>query len=165
VLKSVARSTAYRGTAPRGEWNDGAGTHNALPPPPARAPESAALDLDALQGLLSLLVRRVANLAQLIDSFLEEAPHLLAELNQAVTGRDARRGTPHGAQPQIERRRLGAATFAALCRELEMMGKDGRLDGAADLAARLSVEYVKVAAALQAVRREGCVGQAQETVA
>jgi hypothetical protein len=46
-------------------------------------------------------------------------------------------------------------SFAALCRELEAMGKGGELAGAADLAARLGAEYLKVAAALQAVRQAG----------
>jgi signal transduction histidine kinase/DNA-binding response OmpR family regulator/HPt (histidine-containing phosphotransfer) domain-containing protein len=128
---------------------------------PARSPalEAAALDPAALQGLLSLVGGEFASLAELIASFLDEAPRLLAELDQSVASGDAAgvRRVAHSLKSNGAD--FGAATFAALCRELEMMGKDGRLDGAADLAARLGAEYVKVAAALQAVRREQQIGQ------
>jgi len=50
---------------------------------------------------------------------------------------------------------FGATTFSGLCKELEMMGKSGELDGAADLAAQIVVEYEKVEAALRAVQRTG----------
>jgi hypothetical protein len=53
---------------------------------------------------------------------------------------------------------FGAPTFASLCKELEMMGKSGTLDGAADLSAQVVTEYEKVEAALDAVRREGRLG-------
>ncbi len=50
---------------------------------------------------------------------------------------------------------FGATAFSNLCRELEMMGKVGALDEAADLAAQIVSEYGKVEAALTEVRREG----------
>jgi HPt (histidine-containing phosphotransfer) domain-containing protein len=52
---------------------------------------------------------------------------------------------------------FGAATFSSLCKELEIMGREGTMDGATGLAAQIAAEYGKVEAALVAVRREGKV--------
>jgi signal transduction histidine kinase/DNA-binding response OmpR family regulator/HPt (histidine-containing phosphotransfer) domain-containing protein len=124
---------------------------------PARspAPEVGALDPAALQGLLSLVGGEFASLAELIASFLDEAPRLLAELDQSVASGDAAgvRRVAHSLKSNGAD--FGAVAFAGLCRELEMMGKGGELSGAADLAARLGAEYAKVAAALRAVQHEG----------
>jgi signal transduction histidine kinase/DNA-binding response OmpR family regulator/HPt (histidine-containing phosphotransfer) domain-containing protein/PAS domain-containing protein len=142
--------------ASRARGANGASTQGASSAPPrSPASEPAVLDLAALQGLLSLLGGEFANLAQLIDSFLEEAPHLLAELNQSIAGGDAAGVRRIAHSLKSNGTDFGAAPFAAMCKELEMMGKDGKLAGAADLAARLGAEYVKVAAALQAVRQAG----------
>jgi CheY-like chemotaxis protein len=128
---------------------------------PARspAPEASTLDPAALQGLLSLVGGEFASLAELIASFLDEAPRLLAELDQSVASGDAAgvRRVAHSLKSNGAD--FGAVAFTALCREMEAMGKDGELAGAGDLAARLGAEYVKVAAALQSVQHEGRVGQ------
>jgi CheY-like chemotaxis protein len=134
---------------------------NGASAPAAEAPpEPAVLDQAALEGLLSLLGGEFANLAQLIDSFLEEAPRLLAELNQAVAGGDAAAVRRVAHSLKSNGADFGAVAFAALCKELEGMGRAGELAGAAGLAARLGAEYVKVAAALQAVRRAGRIAPA-----
>jgi HPt (histidine-containing phosphotransfer) domain-containing protein len=94
-------------------------------------------------------------LGELIDSFLAEAPSLLAELQTAFeTGRaeEARRAAhtlkSNGAT-------FGAAAFSELCRELEEMAKAGRVDGAAELVGRVGVEYPRVEAALAVARESG----------
>jgi HPt (histidine-containing phosphotransfer) domain-containing protein len=94
----------------------------------------------------------------LIDSFLEEAPQLLAELGQFVKEGDAAGVRRVGHSLKSNGTDFGAPTFASLCKELEMMGKSGTLDGAADLSAQVVTEYEKVEAALNAVRREGRLG-------
>jgi hypothetical protein len=50
---------------------------------------------------------------------------------------------------------LGATDFFRLCKELEMMGRDGMIDGAGDLVAQIVTEYGRVKEALTIVRREG----------
>jgi HPt (histidine-containing phosphotransfer) domain-containing protein len=94
-------------------------------------------------------------LVELIDSFLEDAPQLLAELNDFIESEDAAgvRRVAHSLKSNGAD--FGATTFSGLCKELEMRGKEGALDGAADLAAGIAAEYGKVEAALEAVRREG----------
>jgi HPt (histidine-containing phosphotransfer) domain-containing protein len=94
-------------------------------------------------------------LVELIDSFLEDAPQLLAELDEFVAGGDAAgvRRVAHSLKSNGAD--FGATTFSNLCKELEMMGKEGAIDGAADLTADIAAEYRKVKAALVALRREG----------
>jgi len=94
-------------------------------------------------------------LVELIDSFLEEAPQLLAELNQAVEGGDAAgvRRVAHSLKSNGAD--FGATAFSNLCKELEMIGKSGEVDSAADLSGQVVAEYERVELALVAVRREG----------
>lgn len=93
-----------------------------------------------------------ATLIELIDSFLETAPPLLARLNQGViTGNAADvRAAAHTIKSSSKD--FGATLLAELCQELEDMGKAGALAGAAELAARVEVEYGRVAVALQGER-------------
>ena len=54
--------------------------------PPQNGPSTPeeVLDVGILEGLLAMLGGEFNNLAQLIDSFLEDAPNLLAELDQFI---------------------------------------------------------------------------------
>jgi signal transduction histidine kinase/DNA-binding response OmpR family regulator/HPt (histidine-containing phosphotransfer) domain-containing protein/PAS domain-containing protein len=144
---AVARNGEARGTASPAD-----------PEPPAR-PDAAVLDPAALNTLLSVLGGEFVYLAELIDSFLEDAPQLLAELNQFVEAGDAAgvRRVAHSLKSNGAD--FGATTFSDLCKELEMLGKSGALEGAAGLAARIGAEYDRVEAALTALRREGEIGK------
>jgi CheY-like chemotaxis protein len=121
---------------------------------PLEAGREAVLDSKALDNLLSTLGGEFANLKIIIDSFLEEAPGLLDELDRFVETGDAAgvRRVAHSLKSNGAD--FGAAAFAERCKDLEAMGKSGELDGAADLASRIRTEYRKVAAAL-ATLREG----------
>jgi len=122
---------------------------------PAPAPNAAVLDPAALENLLAVVGGEFDYLVELIDSFLEEAPQLLAELNQAVEGGDAAgvRRVAHSLKSNGAD--FGATAFSNLCKELEMMGKSGEVDSAADLSGQVVAEYERVELALVAVRREG----------
>jgi CheY-like chemotaxis protein/HPt (histidine-containing phosphotransfer) domain-containing protein len=124
-------------------------------PAPGNVPDMAVLDPAALEDLLSMLGGEFSYLEELIDSFLEDAPQLLAELNQFVVD-----GDPNGASRMAHSLKsngadFGAATFSSLCKELEEQGRSGELNGAADLLAQIEAEYAKLDAALRVVRREG----------
>jgi HPt (histidine-containing phosphotransfer) domain-containing protein len=43
---------------------------------------------------------------------------------------------------------VGAAELSAICRDLEEIGRSGRLDGAAEKAGQIKAEYERVKAAL-----------------
>jgi CheY-like chemotaxis protein len=117
--------------------------------------EATTMDPEALNNLLSVLGGEFDYLAELIDSFLEEAPKLLAELEQFVEDGDAAgvRRVAHSLKSNGAD--FGATTFSELCKQLEIVAKSGELEGAADLSARIVAEYKNVESALTAVRREG----------
>jgi HPt (histidine-containing phosphotransfer) domain-containing protein len=118
-------------------------------------PDPAVLDAAALENLLAVVGGEFDFLVELIDSFLEEAPQLLAELGQCVEDGDAAgvRRVAHSLKSNGAD--FGATTFSGLCKDLEMVGKSGALEGATDLSARVMDEYEHVQVALMAVRREG----------
>jgi CheY-like chemotaxis protein len=121
-------------------------------------PDAAVLDPKALENLLSMLGGEYVYLEELIDSFLEDAPKLLAELNQYVEGGDAAGVHRMAHSLKSNGADFGATAFSDLCKELEMMAKSGAIDGAAALAAEIVAEYGRVEAALAALRREGRIG-------
>jgi HPt (histidine-containing phosphotransfer) domain-containing protein len=117
--------------------------------------DAAGLDPKALNNLLSVLGGEFSYLEELIDSFLEEAPTLLAEMEQYVKSGDTE-GTRRLAHSlKSNGMDFGAQEFAQLCKELEMLWKSGALDGAGELAAKIMAEYERTVTALEAVRVEG----------
>jgi CheY-like chemotaxis protein/HPt (histidine-containing phosphotransfer) domain-containing protein len=115
----------------------------------------AELDPTALENLLSMLGGEFPYLVELIDSFVQDAPQLLSELDQFIASGDA--AGVHRAAHSLKSNGadFGATDFANLCRELEMVGKSGALNGAANLAAQIEAEYGRLEAALSAVREQG----------
>jgi len=131
-------------------------------PPTARPvreprPESAVLDPKALQRLVATMGGEFAYLAELIDSFLADAPQLLAELAQFARTEDAAgvRRVAHSLKSNGAD--LGATAFTEQCKELEELGKSGALADVAVRVARLQTEYRSVEAALRTVRTAGIV--------
>jgi signal transduction histidine kinase/DNA-binding response OmpR family regulator/HPt (histidine-containing phosphotransfer) domain-containing protein/PAS domain-containing protein len=118
-------------------------------------PDAAVLDPKALENLLSMLGGEFSYLVELIDSFLEDAPQLLAELDRSVEGGDSAGVRLVAHSLKSNGADFGATTFSNLCKELEMVGKSGALNGVAGLATQVGVEYGKVEVALETVRREG----------
>ena len=90
--------------------------------------------------------------AELVDTFLEEAPGMLAELRSARADAHVERFRRTAHSLKSNGNTFGASKLAALARELELKGLDA--DPARDLAAldALEVEYARVAVALKALR-------------
>ncbi|TFH86320.1 response regulator [Billgrantia azerbaijanica] len=78
-----------------------------------------------------------AGLAALIALYRRQIAERLVELERAVMGRDAQRVGQAAHQLKGESSTLGAVRVAGLAEELERMGKDARLDGAAAVLAEL----------------------------
>jgi len=152
---SLARGLEQAGPGPQPFDGRGGETSPVPSDAPRLALDAAVLDPTALENLLSMLGGEFVYLEELIDSFLEDAPLLLAELNQSVKCGDSAgvRRVAHSLKSNSAD--FGATALSSLCKELEMMGKSGAIDGATDLAVRIVAEYRKVAVALEAVRREG----------
>ena len=90
--------------------------------------------------------------AELVDTFLEEAPGMLAELRSARADSHAERFRRAAHSLKSNGNTFGALRLAALARELELKGLDA--DPARDAAAlaALAVEYARAAAALKDLR-------------
>jgi histidine phosphotransfer protein HptB len=90
--------------------------------------------------------------AELMDTFLEEAPRMLAELRNACAQSHAERFRRAAHSLKSNSNTFGASKLAALARELELKGLDA--DPARDTAAlmALEAEYARAAAALKTLR-------------
>jgi HPt (histidine-containing phosphotransfer) domain-containing protein len=104
---------------------------------------SATLDPAALEGLRGIGGDELV--ADLVDTFLGDAPSLLA----ALRGTDAKEVRRAAHTLKSNGATFGAATLADLCGELEQQAKEGDLAGAPDLADRIEAEYELVAQALR----------------
>ena len=90
-------------------------------------------------------------IGELVETFFEEAPGLLAEIKRALDEGDAEafRRAAHSLKSNGDS--FGATRLAALARELETMGRDGRLDEARPKLPQLEAAYEEAAAALRAL--------------
>jgi len=83
--------------------------------------------------------------ADLVDTFLNEAPALL----QALHGTDAAEVRRAAHTLKSNGATFGAPGFSELCRELELQAQAGDLTGASALVGRIESEYAAVAAELR----------------
>jgi HPt (histidine-containing phosphotransfer) domain-containing protein len=119
-----------------------------------KAKVDRVLDPAALENLREMVGGDPEFLAELMDTFLAGAPQLLADMRQAVEGGDAAglRLAAHSLKSNSTD--FGAMALSNLCWEVEVLGKAGTLDGAAELIAQAEAAYEQVRAALEAVRSE-----------
>ena len=85
---------------------------------------------------------------ELVDTFLEEAPGMLAELRSAHTEGDADRFRRAAHSLKSNSNTFGASRLAALARELELAGLSADPARDLDALAALDAEYTRAAAAL-----------------
>ncbi len=121
---------------------------------PAGGPHEngAVLDPAALDKLLEVVGGEAAVLDELIDSFCEDAPGLLARLRHSLEQQDAAGVGLAAHTLKSNATDFGAVALSSLCKRLEQMGKHGTLEGAAELLTQAETEYERVHAALQVVR-------------
>ncbi len=124
----------------------GADDSGTLPSMPSNVLDQAALDM-----LLEVVGGERELLEELIDSFLEEAPPLLAKMSAALATDDSNtlRLTAHTLKSSGND--FGATRFAQLCQQLEDLGQNGRVDGSELLVEQIALEYEQVRIALSAV--------------
>jgi CheY-like chemotaxis protein len=111
---------------------------------------AADLDASAIESLRDLGGDDF--LAEVVDTFLSDAPALVATLRTAsVEGNteDLRR-TAHTLKSNGQT--FGAGRFSELCRELEERARRGELDGTAELLDRIEREYAALEKTLTALR-------------
>jgi len=83
-------------------------------------------------------------MSELIDTFCEETPRLIAALQQALAQGSAESFRRSAHSIKSNSATFGAQEFAAQARELEMIGKAGDLSGAAPQVASLACAYQHV---------------------
>jgi len=90
-------------------------------------------------------------IGELVETFFEEAPGLLAEMGRALDDGDAEafRRAAHSLKSNGDS--FGATRMAALARELETMGRAGRLDEARPKLLQLEAAYEEAAETLRAL--------------
>ncbi|MGB3716486.1 MAG: Hpt domain-containing protein [Candidatus Promineifilaceae bacterium] len=90
-------------------------------------------------------------IGELVETFFEEAPGLLAEMRQALDGGDAEvfRRSAHSLKSNSAS--FGATQLASLARDLEYMGRDSQLDEARKKMPELEAAYARAVKALKAL--------------
>ena len=90
---------------------------------------------------------------ELVDTFLSEAPLMLASLDRALAGRDAGEFRRAAHSLKSNSNTFGALALGVLARDLELSGIHPVLAANATQLDALRLEYARVAAALTDLRR------------
>ena len=90
-------------------------------------------------------------LGEVIETFLEDAPMLIATLRTSLEQGDAEELRRAAHSLKSNGQTFGAGDFAGLCRQLEERAKQHELDGASGLIDRIDHEYGALAEALEAL--------------
>jgi CheY-like chemotaxis protein/HPt (histidine-containing phosphotransfer) domain-containing protein len=130
-------------------------TLDITPPPPtnpAADETTPVLDPAALAQLLEIIGGEPAYLHELIDSFLEDAPQLIADIEQGMAHGDAT-----AVRLAAHSLKANAADFGAMqlrddCATLENVAKNESLAEAVDLVSTIAAEFARVIDALMIER-------------
>jgi CheY-like chemotaxis protein len=118
------------------------------PPHPARL---AAIDLQVLDNIRALQRKEApALLGKVIQNYLSHSSRLLLALQEAVVRNDASSLQKVAHNLKSSSATLGARTLAALCQDLETMGRQHSLANAATVLSAATAEYEMVRVALSA---------------
>jgi PAS domain S-box-containing protein len=152
VEELVAALERCRARAEAGARSGPAASPSTQPGKPAEpvGAADAAVDRRVLEHLAASMGGPFV--AELIDTFREDARELIVDLRRALgeADRDSFRRAAHSLKSTSET--LGAVGLAALARDLETLGRTGNLAGAGDRLDRLADQYDLVARALGELR-------------
>ena len=114
--------------------------------------ETNMIDRGVLDGLLESLGGDLDFLAELLQTYFDDSPRQIAAMRAAVAAGDAEalRRAAHSLKSNSAN--FGALALSAKCKELELLGKAGTLDGAADKIAVVAADYEQVRGVLEAMR-------------
>ncbi len=111
---------------------------------------AVTLDPEAVEGLRELGGEEF--LGEVIETFLDDAPALIASLRGSLERGDAEELRRAAHTLKSNGQTFGATNFADLCRRLEEHAKRQELDGASSLVDRIDQEYGALAHSLDALR-------------
>jgi PAS domain S-box-containing protein len=86
---------------------------------------------------------------RIVSQYVETSREMVARVRQAVLSKDAAELRAAAHRLKSSSAQLGAVALAADCRELELMGARGELNGAGEVLSRFELHYESACAALQ----------------
>ena len=89
---------------------------------------------------------------ELIDTFLEDAPKMIAEIKSALDAKDAETFRRAAHSMKSNANTFGATQLAALAKELEMLGKENKLPDNGDQLRALEEAYASVSEELKRLK-------------
>ena len=89
---------------------------------------------------------------ELIDTFLEDAPKMIAEIQSALAANNAEEFRRAAHSMKSNAATFGASGLTALAKELEMLGKENRLTETGDRLQRLEEAYASVRDELEGLK-------------
>jgi HPt (histidine-containing phosphotransfer) domain-containing protein len=107
------------------------------------------IDRAVLDGLLHSLGGDTEFLGELLQTYFDDAPQLLAQMRDALAAGKSEELRRAAHSLKSNSANFGAMSLSRMCRELEDMGKAGVLDGADQRIAQAEAEYTRVKAALE----------------
>jgi len=144
-------------SAPPESPGDGGRLHSFTPEVPAEGNSDAAhVDHKAFENIRSLQRSGAPDmLSKVIGIYLRDTPKLLENTRNALALKDAKAMGGQAHSMKSSSATLGAHALAALCKELEAMGRSGTTENAEGLLSRIELEYASVAKILARELRSG----------
>jgi CheY-like chemotaxis protein len=131
---------------------------NGSEPSQAQSNGEGVLDVIALRKLDRLVGDDPEFLVELIEIFLMDTPKLLSDLRRATSDGDAGKVRLAAHTIKSNAASFGAECMCQLCRELEDLGRIGKLGESAEtLLARIEAAYSQVELALKEMAKQGVV--------
>ena len=121
--------------------------------------EQCVIDRAAWNSLLESVGGDVEFMAELVETYLDDAPKLLAAMQAALAASNAEdlRRAAHSLKSNSAS--FGAMRLSKKCKELEDMGKAGALECVAEQIRCTAAEYEEARAALETIQRGGQHGE------
>jgi HPt (histidine-containing phosphotransfer) domain-containing protein len=116
-------------------------------------PADDGLDRATLETLFESVGRDPEFIAELIDTYLADAPVQLEALRKALAAGDIEAMVRPAHTLKSSSASLGALGLAERCRLLEHAARDGSVDGARDAVRGLAAELERVVTALELTKR------------
>lgn len=113
------------------------------------------IDRATLSNLLATIGDDVSFLGDLMDTFFDDTPQLLATIRRSAEAGQAEELRRAAHSLKSNSANFGALALSGMCKELEEIGKSGALANVDGLLAQAEAEYTRVRAALQAIRAAG----------
>jgi len=127
--------------------------NRALPGTDPAAPAAEAIDAQAIGKVREMLGESVPQLfAELIDTYLNDTPELLATMHAAVARSDATALRRAAHKLKSSSVFLGAMILARLCDEVEQVAGTGTTDNSTEWVQRTEAEFARVKNALELER-------------